>query len=92
MPDAIQERKESFELLVRSIEKLAPRARRVVLLYYRQNLTMKQIGTLLQVNESRVSQIHKSALQSMSASIQSRSRKFSKVSGSDADMSLSGKV
>jgi RNA polymerase sigma factor for flagellar operon FliA len=71
MPDAIQERKESFELLLRSIEQLPPRARRVVLLYYRQNLTMKQIGTLLQVNESRVSQIHKNALQTMSAMIHS---------------------
>jgi RNA polymerase sigma factor for flagellar operon FliA len=71
MPDVIQERKESFALLIRSIEQLAPRARRVVLLYYRQNLTMKQIGMLLQVNESRVSQIHKSALQTMSEWIQS---------------------
>jgi RNA polymerase sigma factor FliA len=72
MPDVIQERKESFELLIRSLEKLAPRARRVVLLYYRQNMTMKQIGTLLQVNESRISQIHKSALRAMSAMIQAQ--------------------
>jgi len=71
MPDVIQERKESFQLLLRSIEELPPRARRVVLLYYRQNLTMKQIGALLEVNESRVSQIHKTALQTMSEMIQS---------------------
>ena len=75
MPDVIQERKESCELLLRSIEQLAPRARRVVLLYYRQNLTMKQIGTLLEVNESRISQIHKNALQAMSAMIQSPYRR-----------------
>ena len=42
MPDVIHERKESFEWLLRSIDKLPARARRVVLLYYRQNLTMKQ--------------------------------------------------
>jgi RNA polymerase sigma factor for flagellar operon FliA len=71
----IQERKESCELLLRSIEQLAPRARRVVLLYYRQNLTMKQIGRLLEVNESRISQIHKNALQAMSAMIQSPCRR-----------------
>jgi RNA polymerase sigma factor FliA len=71
MPDVIQERKESLEVLLRSIGNLPPRARRVVLLYYRQNLTMKQIGTLLDVNESRVSQIHKTALQSMFAVLQS---------------------
>jgi RNA polymerase sigma factor for flagellar operon FliA len=75
MPDVIHERKESCELLLRSIEQLAPRARRVVLLYYRQNLTMKQIGTLLEVNESRISQIHKNALQTMSAMIQSPYRR-----------------
>jgi RNA polymerase sigma factor FliA len=71
MPDAIQERKESLEVLLRSIEMLGARARRVVLLYYSQNLTMKQIGILLQVNESRVSQIHKTALQAMSAVLHS---------------------
>jgi RNA polymerase sigma factor for flagellar operon FliA len=71
MPDVIQERKEASELLLRSIESLTPRARRVVLLYYRQNLTMKQIGRILQVNESRVSQIHKTALQAIYAILQS---------------------
>jgi RNA polymerase sigma factor for flagellar operon FliA len=72
MPDVIQERKESFELMLRSIEGLPPRARRVVLLYYRQNLTMKQIGTLLQLKESRISQIHKLAIQTMADLIQAR--------------------
>jgi RNA polymerase sigma factor FliA len=71
MPDVIQERKESLEVLLESIGSLPPRARRVVLLYYRQNLTMKQIGILLDVNESRVSQIHKAALQSMFAVLRS---------------------
>jgi RNA polymerase sigma factor for flagellar operon FliA len=71
MPDVIQERKESFAILLQSIETLPPRARRVVLLYYRQNLTMKQIGTILQVNESRVSQIHKTALRTISSALQS---------------------
>jgi RNA polymerase sigma factor for flagellar operon FliA len=71
MPDVIQERKESFALLLRSIDSLPPRARLVVLLYYRQDLTMKQIGTVLQVNESRVSQIHKTALKSILNVLQS---------------------
>jgi RNA polymerase sigma factor for flagellar operon FliA len=71
MPDVIQERKESLDALIRSIEVLSPRARRVGLLYYRQNFTMKQIGALLSVNESRISQIHKTALQTMSVVLQS---------------------
>jgi len=71
MPDAIQERRESMRILLNTISSLAPRARRVVLLYYQQDLTMKQIGAILRVNESRVSQIHKTALRSMSVILRS---------------------
>ena len=39
-------------------------------MYYEQDLTMKEIGNLLGVNESRVSQIHKSALVRMQAALQ----------------------
>ena len=35
----------------------------VITLYYDQDRTMKQIGAELGVNESRVSQIHKTALE-----------------------------
>jgi RNA polymerase sigma factor for flagellar operon FliA len=36
-----------------------------VLLYYTNEMTMKEIGGVLGINESRVSQIHKSALEKM---------------------------
>jgi RNA polymerase sigma factor for flagellar operon FliA len=39
-------------------------------LYYTNNLTMKEIGGILGVNESRVSQIHKSALEKMAAALE----------------------
>ena len=71
MPDVIQERKESLRILLGSIAALPPRSRQVVLLYYQRDYTMKQIGAVLCVNESRVSQIHKTALRAMSGILQS---------------------
>jgi RNA polymerase sigma factor for flagellar operon FliA len=41
----------------------------VVELYYHNELTMKEIGSILGVNESRVSQIHKSALERMQTAL-----------------------
>jgi RNA polymerase sigma factor for flagellar operon FliA len=41
---------------------LSDRYQKVVFLYYAKEMTMREIGGLLGINESRVSQIHKSAL------------------------------
>ncbi len=71
MPDAIQERKESLRILLISVAALPRRSRQVVLLYYQRDYTMKQIGEVLRVNESRISQIHKTALRTMSGAMQS---------------------
>ncbi len=49
---------------------LPVRYRQVVQLYYTRELTMREIGDLLGINESRVSQIHKSALQKMAVTLQ----------------------
>jgi DNA-directed RNA polymerase specialized sigma subunit len=40
------------------------------LLYYTNELTMKEIGGSLGVKESRVAQIHKSALEKMQTALQ----------------------
>ena len=53
--------------LTAAIELLPFRYQQVVRLYYERDLTMKEIGGILGVNESRVSQIHKSALERMHA-------------------------
>jgi RNA polymerase sigma factor FliA len=42
-----------------------------VVLYYTNEMTMKEIGGLLGINESRVSQIHKSALEKMAVALTS---------------------
>ena len=40
------------------------------MLYYTNEMTMKEIGGVLGINESRVSQIHKSALEKMNTALQ----------------------
>jgi RNA polymerase sigma factor for flagellar operon FliA len=53
--------KEVTKILNEAIHGLPERERLVMSLYYYEEFTMKQIGALLGVNESRVSQIHTSA-------------------------------
>jgi RNA polymerase sigma factor FliA len=48
--------------LASAIRTLGPRYQRMLDLYYRCEMTLKQIGTLLGVNESRVSQMHSTAM------------------------------
>ena len=47
------------------IATLPVRYQKVIKLYYDQDRTMKQIGGVLGVNERRVSQIHKTALEKL---------------------------
>lgn len=61
-PDAAYERKEVQDRVRGAIASLPPRERRVIALYYYGEVTMKEIGTELGVNESRVSQLHARAL------------------------------
>ena len=50
------------ENLLQSIHDLPERERHVISLYYYENLNLKEIAAVLEVTESRVSQIHSSAL------------------------------
>jgi len=55
-------RAENSRLLMEAIEGLPRREREVVALYHFHELTMKQVGARMRIGESRVSQIHTSAL------------------------------
>jgi RNA polymerase sigma factor for flagellar operon FliA len=61
-PDHAYERTEIRDRVRRAIETLPARERRVISLYYYGEVTMKEIGAELGVNESRVSQLHARAL------------------------------
>jgi RNA polymerase sigma factor FliA len=70
-PDRVFARDELRARLETAIETLPVRYRQVVRLYYDRDMTMKEIGGILGVNESRVSQIHKSALARMQSALAS---------------------
>jgi len=70
-PDRMCGHRQLQVTLARAMETLPKRYRKVVFLYYTNELTMKQIGEVLGVNESRVSQIHKIALKKMATVLQS---------------------
>jgi RNA polymerase sigma factor for flagellar operon FliA len=55
-------RREQREILDRALARIPERERRIVRLYYQQELTMKEIGNYLKIDESRVSQLHSVAL------------------------------
>jgi RNA polymerase sigma factor for flagellar operon FliA len=61
-PEELLQRREIERLLARAIERLSGRERLVIALYYHEELTMKEVGRILGVNESRVSQIHSKAV------------------------------
>jgi len=69
-PDSMCAREQLRDMLAIAMKVLPERYQRVVLLYYTNELTMKEIGMQLGINESRVSQIHKSALEKMASALQ----------------------
>ena len=70
-PDRMCARQQLRSVLADAMRTLPERYQKVVLLYYTNEMTMKEIGTVLGINESRVSQIHKSALEKMAVALQS---------------------
>jgi RNA polymerase sigma factor FliA len=63
-------RREREEILNRALTGLPQRERDIISFYYARQMTMKQIGKLLGIDESRVSQLHSSALSRMRAVVQ----------------------
>ncbi len=69
-PDRMCERSQLSSTLARALGTLPERYQRVVFLYYTNEMTMKEIGDTIGVNESRVSQIHKLALKKMAIALE----------------------
>jgi RNA polymerase sigma factor for flagellar operon FliA len=68
-PDLAYERTEVRTRVRGAIDTLPVRERRVISLYYYGEVTMKEIGAELGVNESRVSQLHARALRRLRESL-----------------------
>jgi len=55
------EREEIKRVITEAINELPEKEKMVVVLYYHEDLTFKEIGKVLEVSESRVSQLHTKA-------------------------------
>jgi RNA polymerase sigma factor for flagellar operon FliA len=61
-PDVIVEKEEMKRVIAESIKELPEKEQKVLVLYYYEELTLKEIGKVLDVTESRVSQLHTKAI------------------------------
>jgi RNA polymerase sigma factor for flagellar operon FliA len=69
-PDSHLEKRELAEQLAKAMQELDERRLQILVLYYQQHLTMKHIAEVLEITESRVSQLHASALFSLSTKLE----------------------
>ena len=68
-PEEALEKEELKKMLAESLELLTEKERKVIVLYYYEELTLKEISNVLEVSEPRVSQLHVRALQKMKAKL-----------------------
>ncbi|GAB6167683.1 FliA/WhiG family RNA polymerase sigma factor [Clostridium carnis] len=64
-PEETLEDKEKIEVLAKSIDKLKEKDKLILTLYYYEKLTLKEIGQILEVSESRVCQLHSRAIRNL---------------------------
>ncbi len=64
-PEERVEKTELSKVLGEALELLTEKEQKVITLYYYEELTLKEISNILEVSESRISQLHTRALQKM---------------------------
>ena len=64
-PEKAMDKEGLKEALKESLEVLTEKEKQVILFYYYEEMTLKEISLVLEVSESRVSQLHTKALQKM---------------------------
>ena len=68
-PEDNVERAELKEKIAKALDTLTEKERKVVLLYYYEDLTLKEISDVMEVSESRVSQLHTRAIEKMKSKL-----------------------
>ena len=71
-PSVLLERSELRRLLIETIEKLPEVERTIVTLYYRRELTLREIAQVVSLHETRVSQLKSQAILRMRAAMRAR--------------------
>lgn len=69
-PDYKVEKTEVRATIAEEIKKLPEKEKQVLILYYYEDLTLKEIGAVLEVTESRVSQLHTKAIRQLRNSLE----------------------
>ena len=64
-PEEAIDKAEVKQMLRDALELLTEKEKMVVLLYYYEDLTLKEVASVLEVSESRISQLHSKALEKM---------------------------
>ena len=75
-PDKVVEKAELKKLLMEVLETLTEKEKKVILLYYYEDMTLKEISCVMEVSESRVSQLHSKALVKMKQKLGSNMQMF----------------
>lgn len=68
-PEDVAEKNALKELLTEAIESLTEKEKKVIILYYYEELTLKEISAIMSVSESRISQLHTKALGKMKGNL-----------------------
>lgn len=69
LPEETAGKRELQEVVAEAITKLPPRLQQVLALYYTEECTLREIGVILEVSESRVCQLHAEAVHRLRAAI-----------------------
>ncbi len=72
----VADRNEFSSILEEAITKLPEQERKVLVLYYYEELMLKEIGKIMGVSESRISQIHTKALLKLRGRLSSLAKEF----------------
>jgi RNA polymerase sigma factor for flagellar operon FliA len=68
-PDQVAQERERVDRIVEAILKLPEQQQKVLHLYYYEELTLKEVGMVLEVSESRVCQVHSAAMKALRKAI-----------------------
>lgn len=68
-PEVLVEKTEVKDIIAKAIQGLPEKEKEVIILYYYEDLTLKEIGEVLDVTESRVSQLHTKAVMRIKAKL-----------------------
>lgn len=75
-PEEMVERDALKNILIHAIDNLSEKEKKVILLYYYEELTLKEISAIMNVSESRISQLHTKSLSKMKSNLGSHMNIF----------------